>query len=53
MPELSLEINECLNAVDELENNGSDESEGTGFDSMNQNTESFSTVKESTPSKKC
>ena len=53
MPELSLEINECLNAVDELENNGSDESEDTGFDAMNEDTEPFTLVEESAPSKKC
>ena len=55
IPELSLEINESSNAVDELENNGygSDESEDAGFDAMNEKTESFTTVEESAPSKKC
>ena len=55
-PKLSLEINESSNAADdELENNGygSDESEDAGFDAMNEKTESFTTVEESAPSKKC
>ena len=51
----SLEINESWNAADELENNGygSDKSEDTGFDAMNEDTESFTTVEEPAPSKKC
>ena len=51
----SLEINERWNAADELENNGygSDKSEDTGFDAMNEDTESFTTVEEPAPSKKC
>ena len=55
IPELSMEINESLNAGDEQENNsyGSDESEDAGFDAMTEDTESFTTVKESVPSKKC
>ena len=50
-----MEINESLNAGDELENNGygSDESESAGFDDMNEDTESLTTVEESAPSKKC
>ena len=53
IPELSLEINESSNAVNELENNGygSDESEDAGFDAMNEDTESFAMVEESAPSK--
>ena len=39
--------------MDELENNGSDESEDTGFDAMNEDTEPFTLVEESAPSKKC
>ena len=55
IPELSLEINESSNADDELENNGcgSDESEDARFDVMNEDTELFTTVEESAPSKKC
>ena len=54
IPELSLEINESSNAVDELENNGygSDESEDAGFDAMNEDTESFTRVEELASSKK-
>ena len=54
IPELSIEINESSNAGDELENNGygSDESEDAGFDAMNKDTKSFTTVVESAPSKK-
>ena len=47
MPELSMEINENLNAVDELEKNGygSDKSEDAGFDAMTEDTKSFSSIK--------
>ena len=53
IPELSLEISESSNAADELKNNcyGSDESEDAGFDAMNEDTESFTMVEESAPSK--
>ena len=55
IPEPSVEINESSNAGDELENNGygSDESEDAGFDAMTDDTESFTTLEESAPSKKC
>ena len=50
-----MELNESLNAGDELENNGygSDESEDAGFDAMAEFTEPFTMVEESAPSKKC
>ena len=47
MPELSMEINENLNAGDELGKNGygSDKSEDAGFDAMTEDTKSFSFIK--------
>ena len=54
IPEPSVGISESSNAEDELENNGygNDGSENAGFDAMTDDTESFTTLKESAPSKK-
>ena len=55
MPEASLEINKNLNVGHEVENDSydSEESEGVGLDALNNDTESFTTLEESTFSKKC
>ena len=55
IPEPSMEINENLNAEDELENSGygSDECEDAGFDAMTNETKLFRMLEESDPSKKC
>ena len=50
-----MEINGSSNAGNELENNGygSDKSEYSGFDAVTDDTELFTTLEESAPSKKC
>ena len=54
IPEPSMGISESSNAEDEPENNGygNDGSEYAGFDAMTDDTESFTTLEKSAPSKK-